>query len=75
LGERKRREPTRGGAPKGKNYPADTTETLPLQDFYFSSDYFAPWLHPTTTRLGENHELELLHPVLRRAGRGLVARL
>jgi hypothetical protein len=42
LGERKRREPTRGGAPKGKNYPADTTETLPLQDFYFSSDYFAP---------------------------------
>jgi len=38
----KRRERTRGGAPKGKNYPADTTETLPLQDFYFSSDYFAP---------------------------------
>jgi len=37
LGEGKRREGTRGGAPEGKNYPADTTETLWLQNFYFSS--------------------------------------
>jgi hypothetical protein len=37
LGEGKRREPTRGGAPKGKSYPADTTETLRLPNLYFCS--------------------------------------